>query len=99
MADESSFHLVMPFVVCQSKGGPYDDEAYVAGYEAGALAMALATAPKTDTEPRRLDTPYHSDNRPQLDLIAMKHGYSASFEEAEVDGWVWVTVTPISDRL
>lgn len=38
---DAEFGLVMPFVVCESQGGPYDDNAYVAGFEAGNLAMNL----------------------------------------------------------
>lgn len=29
--EEQEYDLVMPFVVCQSQGGPYDDDAFVGG--------------------------------------------------------------------
>jgi hypothetical protein len=28
--DQHEWGMVMPFVVCQSKGGPYDDDSFVA---------------------------------------------------------------------
>ena len=92
MSDESNeaeYGLVMPFVAVASKGGPHDDDAYVAGYEAGQLDEALnvlalfgAVGPIRRT--------LHDTNQGQADLIAMRHGYSVTFTEAG-DGWVQAT--------
>lgn len=83
------FNLIMPFVVCQSKGGPYDDNAYVAGYEAGALDQGLRALNAIRAVPT---LPYliHADNRPQVDLIAMRRGFSVIFVET-ADGWCEAT--------
>lgn len=90
MAD---YGLVMPFVVCQSKGGPYDDESYVAGFEAGYLDGMMAFEDALRAQGFRVAAagssgqPFHAANAPQIDLIAMRHNYSVAFSEPE-DGWV-----------
>lgn len=85
---DAEFGLVMPFVVVKSKDGPYEDDAYVAGFEAGRLdallehdLLATATA---------LDLPLHAENLPQLDLIAMRRGYVMDIEHSD-DGWSFVS--------
>lgn len=42
--------LVVPFIVCTSKGGPYDDDSFVAGYQAGAVDRMLAIASAVGAE-------------------------------------------------
>lgn len=87
MSDEPEYGLGMPFVACRSKGGPYDDDAYAAGFEAGMLYILLAAA-GPDNMPHLI----HRANREQVDLIAMRHGYVTSFEDAG-DDWLSVTFT------
>lgn len=89
--DKHEYDLVMPFVVCESNGGPYDDEAYVAGWEAGKLDLMLELKRPRPGQFFRPDIPIHADNRPQFDLIAMKHGLVAEFEDAG-DGWLYMTI-------
>lgn len=89
---EVEYGLVMPFVVCTSKGGPYNDDAYVAGWEAGALDMALEFAPLRPGTIMRLPQAFHAANRPQIDLIAMKHGLAVEFEDA-ADEWVYLILS------
>jgi len=76
----------MPFVVCSSSGGPYDDDAFVAGYHLGQLDERLRHGLVVDEI-----VTLRSDSLPQFDLIAMRHGlfYSAV---AEADGWATVVV-------
>lgn len=67
----SEYDLIMPFLPVTSKGGPYDDEAFVAGYTCGRLDAALASG-----APAFADWfPILSSLIPQIDLIAMRHGY------------------------
>lgn len=101
MGDEAEYGLVMPFVVCQSKGGPYDDESYVAGYEAGHLDAilrynALLRAQGFNPQPPPGAAPFHVENRPQLDLIAMRHGFVAEFTEIG-NGWVSLALKEDAD--
>lgn len=89
---EVEYGLVMPFIVCASKGGPYNDDAYVAGWEAGGLDMALELSPLRPGTIMRLPQAFHAGNRSQIDLIAMKHGVTAEFEDA-ADEWVYLILS------
>ena len=92
---DAEYGLVMPFVVCQSVGGPYEDEAYVAGYEAGladALCGSLAEGAALRVGSLKLGMPYHVENQAQIDLIAMRHGVAADWEDAG-EGWVYLTLS------
>lgn len=76
--------LVMPFVVCRSEGGPYDDAAFVAGVRFAHVQAALADAPpiyETQQSPTLV---------PQLDLLAMERGYHMTIEHHS-DEWALVT--------
>ena len=89
----AGYGLVMPFVVTVSQGGPYDDNAFVAGWEAGWLdAMLLACRPLGATVERYVD----SSLVPQLDLVAMRHRYTMTVEpwEEHPDDWSFVTFAP-----
>ncbi|MBF6188012.1 hypothetical protein [Nocardia farcinica] len=95
--DEPGYNLVMPFVTVTSVGGPHEDGAYVAGYEMGVLDTELKVADALGALP--LHRVIHTANRPQADLLAMKHQMVAEFEDTEVEGWTSMTVDrkPIED--
>ncbi len=93
MADEREpgYDLVMPFVNVASKGGPYADDAYCAGWAMGALDTRLAELkPVSHTETIR------AADREQVDLIAMKNGYGVQFGDSELDEWVFAEFTLLS---
>lgn len=94
MADEEmAFSLVMPFVVVESKGGPYRDQDYVAGFECGLLDAECADAAKRGRFPI-VPLAVRSDNIPQIDLIAMRNGFLLAAEVIEeTPEWSWVTFT------
>jgi hypothetical protein len=81
---DDEYALVMPFLPVQSKGGPHDDDAYTAGYEVGLLDALLGHAYTFGRVHRVLRT----DNQKQADLLAMRHGWRATFHEQDVPGWV-----------
>lgn len=87
---DHDFSLIMPFVVCASQGGPYDDTAFVAGYECGLVDAELAAKPGVVTKTVR------AASMPQVDLIAMRHGFTVDAEPWEdgPDEWVSVVLTP-----
>jgi hypothetical protein len=89
--DSETYDLAMPFVTVKSEGGPFDDEAYVCGFEAGQLDSRLAQISAfLDT----YATAIHVENRKQADLIAMRYGFTTEFEECGEDcGWLHVTFT------
>lgn len=80
--ERESFRLAMPFVSVRSVGGAFDDDSYVAGYECGCIDVELRSKPLTY---KRI---LHTGNLPQLDLIAMKHGYVCHHRPSRgADGW------------
>lgn len=88
--EEPRYSMVMPFLAVTSKGGPYDDEAYVAGYEMGLLDARLAEA-----RPDLLETTIHTTNVAQADLIAMQHGYQCTAQPSvDLPEWTHVTLRP-----
>lgn len=82
--------LVMPFVVVKSVGGPYDDDAFCAGWALGKISAALSQSGTSWSGP--VPPAY----LPQLDLIAMDRGRGVAAGD-EADGWVQVTVTNAFD--
>lgn len=89
MIEDSEYGLVMPFVVCASKGGPYADESFVAGVRFGEMTMRLEAGetPVVSYEPPALV--------PQFDLLAMHCGYRLTSEpwDEHPDDWSLVTFT------
>ncbi len=83
--DEVTFGLVMPFVVAQSQGGPFEDQAYIAGYEMGLLAAELE-----HSRPHYLRRTLHTANLRQVDLIAMRYGYSLRSQVCPQADWTEV---------
>ena len=86
--DESNcddFTLVMPFVVCRSEGGPYDDPSFVAGVRFAHMQAAL------DAKPPMFETYQPPGLVPQLDLLAMERGYLISVDDLS-DEWARVTL-------
>lgn len=80
----AEFKLLMPFVVCESNGGEYEDRSWCAGFECGVLAAGLAAG-----EPH--GGTVRTANVPQLDLLAMRHGFTVQAEVYEDDP-AWSTV-------
>ena len=87
------YGLVMPFVVCASNGGPFADDAFVAGCHHGRLDAELGRRPSmvASTVPSALV--------PQLDLLAMHHGYAFESEPwaEHPDEWTFVTFSRIAE--
>lgn len=86
----AAYGLVIPFVACASQGGPYDDDAFAAGYQAGRIDHALAALVAVGgTE---LAATVRTDLVRQLDLIAMHHGFKAETEPyVDANEWSFVT--------
>lgn len=81
----------MPFNVVASKGGPYEDQAYVAGFEAGRIWGRLEDMSRYGGAD--VDT-VHTTNLPQLDLVAMHFGYILETTSPDIDGWTHITLRP-----
>lgn len=83
--DEEGYELVVPFVVCATNGGPYDDEAFVAGARWAQVDSALASGVEFH------DAYVESGIVPQLELSAMQYGYAIETEVWEDDAF-WTRV-------
>jgi hypothetical protein len=79
---------VMPLVLCRSRGGPYDDEAFSSGWRLGAIGATLA-GPGVSA----LCESIRPDERVQADLLAMACGYSMSVDPGTDPDWLSVTFT------
>jgi hypothetical protein len=82
---------VMPLVLCRSRGGPYDDEAFVSGWRLGDLAAKLAQ-PGISTVADSI----RPHERVQADLIAMACGFLMTIEYGD-EAWLSVTFTRIPE--
>lgn len=93
---DQEFDLFMPFTVVQSQGGPYDDEAFVVGYELGMLDAELHALSNAVGGPATPTGRYlHALGVPQADLIGMRNGYVVDTTEGQSDEeWTWVEFKP-----
>jgi hypothetical protein len=87
---QPEFGLVMPFVTVQSKGGPHDDDSYVAGFQMGGLDANLKVAKTVSHSVLGL---IRAENRDQADLIAMKHGFNMRITTDTGTGWLGIVFT------
>jgi hypothetical protein len=84
--DEPGYGLLMPFVVCESQGGPYADQPFVSGYRLGHLDAQLEYE-----QPPSWEGYVAPADVPQVDLLAMRHGYAMEAEPHD-DDWTSVTL-------
>lgn len=77
---EGDWEKILPFVVCSSEGGPFPDEAFVAGFDSGCLFQMMS-----DGVPS-FEYPVLRTLVDQVDLFAMHHGYRVQTRETSVDG-------------
>ena len=79
-------------VLCRSRGGPYDDEAFLSGWRLGDLGATLAS-PGVSAVAESI----RPEERLQADLIAMGRGYTMTVEPSSDPEWLSVTFTRIRD--
>lgn len=75
--DGDEFEILVPFIVCKSEGGVFDDDSFTAGFECATVYADLKYAKGA---PSGLPmTPHEAvlrtDNVKQIDLLAMHLGY------------------------
>lgn len=90
--DEVHGDSVMPLVLCRSRGGPYDDDAFESGWRLGAIGGTLA-GPGI----RALAESIRPGERLQADLLAMACGYAMTVESSVDPDWLSVTFTRIGN--
>lgn len=79
--EPDGYALVLPFVVVASQGGPFDDAAFTAGWHCGEIDRRLATI--TEAGGTRYEATVQTATVPQLDLIAMRHGWTLASDPVE----------------
>ena len=89
---EDCSNSVMPLVLCRSRGGPYDDEAFMSGWRLGAIGATLA-GPGISA----LCDSIRAHERVQADLLAMARGYSMTVDPSTDPNWLSVTFTRTRD--
>lgn len=94
---DPAYGLVMPFVVCASKGGPYDDVAFTAGYECGMLDVVLELA-AANPDGHRIERTVRTASLAQVDLLAMRHGYVLDSEAWPECPDEWTRVVLVRSR-
>jgi hypothetical protein len=95
---EPDYEIVVPFKVCISAGGPYDDEAFVAGFQAGQIDQALQAAATMHAAEVRFTV--YTTLVKQLELIGMSRGFAAVQVE-ECDGlpeWSFISFSAGAER-
>jgi hypothetical protein len=101
--EEPGYGLVYPFICVTSKGGPYDDAAFVAGATVGSIDMALEIAKRVGAD--RYPATVPTALVPQLELAGMARGFPVLIAEevAETDEypampeWTFVTFLTEAD--
>ncbi len=94
--EETEYEEVFPIVAVQSNGGEYDDTAFIAGMYCGMVHTFLQT-----TTHALYEAYVPTGTVPQLDLIAMSHGWvtqSTPWEGAPEE-WAFIVFTRSMDEL
>ena len=78
----------MALVLCRSRGGPHDDEAFLSGWRLGDIAATLGRGGVSS-----LADCIRPVERHQADLIAMARGYRMTVEPSGDPAWLAVTFT------
>jgi len=68
-------HLVIPFIVCASHGGIYEDASYVAGVQTGKIDVMLQVAASVGASRVAIPFAVYTALVKQLELLGMHHGY------------------------
>jgi hypothetical protein len=84
---------VIPLVLCRSKSGPYDDEAFLSGWRLGEIDATLARPGIS-----ALADSIRPHERVQADLVAMARGYAMTIDSTADAEWLAVTFSRIGDN-
>lgn len=97
--EDEGMELAVPFIVCQSQGGPYEDESFVAGYQAGRIDMALAAAASVGAKSATYTV--MTTLVKQLELIGMHRGFPnvTAEQPEEAPEWSFVTFSASEEAL
>ena len=77
--EDEGYDLLYPFICVTSKGGPFDDDAFVAGVTVGNLDCALHVARAAGAD--RYRTTVRTAVVKQLELVGMARGFPVVIAE------------------
>lgn len=89
--EEITFTLVFPFVVCQSNGGPFDDDAFAAGYAMGRLDECLRAAQQVGAQ--TVAYSIRTELIAQAELMAMHYGFPKMVTKVHEEYPEWCEVS------
>jgi hypothetical protein len=89
---EGDDELGLPLVLCRSRGGPFDDEAFRSGWRLGDIGSTLSRLGVS-----ALAESIRPWERLQADLLAMAYGYTMTVEPGSGPDWLSVTFTRMRD--
>jgi hypothetical protein len=92
MNDDTDGDVGLPLVLCRSRGGPFDDEAFRSGWRLGDIGSMLSRAGVS-----ALAESIRPCERLQADLLAMAYGYTMTVEPCADPEWLSVTFTRVRD--
>ncbi len=90
--DEGMGETGLPLVLCRSRGGPYDDEAFLSGWRLGDIGATLGRPGVS-----ALAESIRPHERLQADLLAMARGYTMTVERGSDADWLLVTFSRIDE--
>lgn len=93
---EPEYELVERFVVVQSEGGPYEDEAFAAGAQYGAISAVLDMVLRFPNIPAAWFV-VPTALMPQIDLLAMRKRFTVE-QVQETDYYTNIQLTPIMEE-
>ena len=91
-ADDGDDELGLPLVLCRSRGGPFDDDAFRSGWRLGDIGSTLGRLGVS-----ALAESIRPWERLQADLLAMAYGYTMTVEPGNDPDWLRVTFTRMRD--
>lgn len=90
---EDSWGLLVPFTCVNSRGGPFDDDAFVAGMQVGQADRALQMLAASNADHASWTTVVDARVVDQLELLAMHRGFPVLdvVYPPGSEGWAQVT--------
>jgi len=91
----AAWNVEVPFAVCATNGGPFDDASFIAGYQVGRVTNALAHGAELGAD--SMSFTVLRCLLAQIEVAGMQHGFPYTFAEPCADSSEWVHVVLSAD--